>query len=117
MTNNSPKTTTITKTVKGVTAFIEHSTDTQLTPMPQTQRPYVLESGEFDAFVLGKRRLAEREIQDIDDEIGRLHIEIESRMQRRQDLMGIIFKADAALTTDISQRPSPKFVDKAETAE
>lgn len=107
-------TTTITKTVTGVTEFVEHSTDIQLTPMPSTGRPYVLESAEFDVFIDGKRKAAQREIDDLDGEIARLEVEIEARYQRRSDLVAIVDKANAALSvkTDHVSRQSPKLVTK-----
>jgi hypothetical protein len=105
-------TTTITKTVTGITELVEHSSE--LTPMPSTGRPYILESAEFDAFVDGKRKAAQREIDDIDGEIARLEVEIEARYQRRADLTAIIDKANAALgiRTDHIQRQTPKMVEK-----
>lgn len=101
-------TTTVTKTITGMT--IEH-TDTQLTPMPNSGRPYVLESAEFEAFILAKRQAAAREIEDLDAEINRLHVETEARLDRRRDLMAIIIKADAALGIT-GERPAPKLVEK-----
>jgi len=108
-------TTTITKTVKGVTEFVEHSTDVQLTPMPSTGRPYILESAEFDGLIHGKKQAALREIEDLDAEIGRLEVEIEARYQRRADLSVIVDKANAALGIrgDHVTRQSPKLVEKA----
>lgn len=79
--------------------------------MPDTGRPYILESAEFDAFVLNKRRGAEREINDLDAEISRLQVEVEARLARRQDLMKIVIKADAVLNMqDVT--PSPKLVER-----
>jgi hypothetical protein len=108
-------TTTVTKTITGVTEFVEHSTDVQLTPMPSTGRPYILESAEFDAFIDGKKKAAQREIDDLDSEIARLEVEIEARYQRRADLAAIIDKANAALgvRTDHIARQSPRLVEKA----
>lgn len=105
-------TTTITKTVTGVTEFVEHSTDVALAPMPSSGRPYVLESAEFDAFILAKRSAAAREIEDLDAEINRLQVEIASRLDRRQDLMNIVIRADAALTPAPQPTASPKLVAK-----
>jgi len=105
---------TITKTKRsGVTQFIEHETEVALSPMPDTGRPYVLESAEFDAFILTKRAAAAREIEGIDAEISRLHVEIEARLDRRQDLMNVVIRADAALSLEVeSARPGPRLVEK-----
>lgn len=106
-------TTTITKTVTGITELVEHSIDMQLTPMPSAQRPYVLESDEFNQFILAKRAAAAREIEGIDQEIRRLHTEIEARLDRRKDLMSIVIRADAALNMqEVNERPAPKMVEK-----
>jgi hypothetical protein len=77
--------------------------DTELLPLPDQGRPYILESSEFDKFVFSKRNAAQREIDELDLEIGRLQTEAEARMARRQDLMRIVIKADAILDmTDIT---------------
>jgi hypothetical protein len=115
MTTKKPTTTTISKTTTGVTEFVEHSTDMELTPMPLSARPYILESSEFDAFIHGKRTSAMREIEDLDAEIVRLQTEIDARLDRRQDLMAIVIRADAALTIDRLDRPSPQITDRATT--
>lgn len=115
-TKSKPK--TITKTVTGVTEFVEHSTDIELAPMPATGRPYILESAEFDSFIYGKKQAALREVEDIDAEIGRLEVEIQARYQRRSDLVSIIDKANAALGIkgDHVPRQSPKLVEKTKDA-
>lgn len=71
--------------------------NTTVAPMPNSGMPYVLESAEFDSYVYQKRKDAQREIDALDGEIGRLQVEIEARMARRQDLSKIVFKADALL--------------------
>lgn len=110
-------TTTITKTVKGVTEFVEHSTDVQLAPMPDSGRPYILESAQFNEFLLAKRQAAAREIEDIDGEIKRLQIELEARLDRRKDLMNIVIRADAALQMGVdAAAPSPRLVTRNEDA-
>lgn len=110
--NTKIKPTTITKRTTGVTEFVEHSTDVSLAPMPDTGRPYVLESAEFEAFILAKRQAAVREIEDLDAEINRLHVETEARLDRRKDLMNIVIKADAALGVT-HERPAPTLIEKA----
>ena len=105
-----PKT-TITKTE------IEHTTDTGLTAMPDTGRPYILESAEFDAFVFSKRKSAQREIDELDMEISRLQTEVEARLSRRSDLMVIVIKADAVLNMrDVSPAgsQSPRLTDRSD---
>lgn len=111
-------TTTITKTVKGITEFVEHSTDVQLTPMPANGRPYILESAEFDALLHGKKQAALREMEDLDAEISRLEVEIEARYQRRSDLTVIVDKANAGLGIkgDHVPRQAPKLVNKTGSA-
>jgi hypothetical protein len=106
MTTKKPTTTTISKTTTGVTEFVEHSTDMQLTPMPISARPYILESSEFDAFIHGKRISAMREIEDLDAEIVRLQTEIDARLDRRQDLMAIVIRVETALNTTPTRPPS-----------
>lgn len=112
-------TTTVTKTVTGITEFVEHSTNIQLTPMPSSGKPYIIESSEFDVFVHGKKQAALREIEDIDTEISRLEVEIEARYHRRADLTVIVDKANAALgiRADHVARQSPKMVTKDEATE
>ncbi len=111
-------TTTITKTVKGVTEFVEHSTDVALTPMPSNGRPYILESAEFDALIHGKKQAALREMEDLDAEISRLEVEIEARFSRRADLTVIVEKANAALGIrgDHIARQTPKLANRVESA-
>lgn len=111
-------TTTVTKTVTGITEFVEHSTDVHLTPMSATGRPYILESAEFDALVHGKKQAALREMEDLDAEISRLEVEIEARYSRRADLTVIVDKANAALGIrgDHVARQTPKLASKIESA-
>lgn len=111
MTTKKPSTTTISKTTTGVTEFVEHSTDVQLTPMPSSVRPYILESSEFDAFLYAKRAAATREIEDIDAEISRLQTEIDARLDRRRDLMAIVIRVETALDTTPT-RPAPQLTER-----
>lgn len=87
----------MTKTAVTTEEFETHSVP-NVASMPDTGRPYILESAEFDAFVHGKRKSAQREIDSLDAEIHRLQVEIEARLARRQDLMSIVIKADAMLS-------------------
>ena len=80
--------------------------------MPDTGRPYVLESAEFDAFVFSKRKTAQREVDELDLEIARLQTEIEARMARKTDLLKIVYKADAILSMK-EMAPAPQLVEKA----
>jgi len=113
MAPKKPTTTTVTKTITGITELVEHSTDMQLTPMPNNGRPYILESDEFNQFILAKRAAAAREIDGLDHEIRRLQTEIEARFDRRKDLMSIVIRADAALNMqEVNERPAPKMVEK-----
>jgi hypothetical protein len=111
MTTKKPSTTTISKTTTGVTEFVEHSTDVQLTPMPSSVRPYILESSEFDAFLYAKRAAATREIEDIDAEISRLQTEIDARLDRRRDLTAIVIRVETALNTTPT-RPAPQLTER-----
>ena len=111
MTTKKPSTTTISKTTTGVTEFVEHSTDVQLTPMPASVRPYILESSEFDAFLYAKRAAATREIEDIDAEISRLQTEIDARLDRRRDLTAIVIRVETALDTTPT-RPAPQLTER-----
>jgi hypothetical protein len=110
MTTKKPST-TISRTTTGVTEFVEHSTDVQLTPMPSSVRPYILESSEFDAFLYAKRAAATREIEDIDAEISRLQTEIDARLDRRRDLMAIVIRVESALNTTPT-RPAPQLTER-----
>lgn len=110
MTTKKPST-TISRTTTGVTEFVEHSTDVQLTPMPSSVRPYILESSEFDAFLYAKRAAATREIEDIDAEISRLQTEIDARLDRRRDLMAIVIRVETALDTTPT-RPAPQLTER-----
>jgi hypothetical protein len=110
MTTKKPST-TISRTTTGVTEFVEHSTDVQLTPMPSSVRPYILESSEFDAFLYAKRAAATREIEDIDAEISRLQTEIDARLDRRRDLMAIVIRVETALNTTPT-RPAPQLTER-----
>lgn len=69
----------------------------ELTPIPDNGRPYIRESAEFEAYILNKKRAAEKEVEALDVEISRLQSEIEGRLIRKQDLMTIVIKADAVL--------------------
>ena len=111
MTTKKPSTTTISKTTTGVTEFVEHSTDVQLTPMPSSVRPYILESSEFDAFLYAKRAAATREIEDIDAEISRFQTEIDARLDRRRDLTAIVIRVETALDTTPT-RPAPQLTER-----
>ena len=110
MTTKKPST-TISRTTTGVTEFVEHSTDVQLTPMPSSVRPYILVSSEFDAFLYAKRAAATREIEDIDAEISRLQTEIDARLDRRRDLMAIVIRVETALDTTPT-RPAPQLTER-----
>lgn len=80
--------------------------------MPDTGRPYIRESAQFDAYVLQKKRDAEKEVEALDIEISRLQSEIEGRLVRKQDLMTIVIKADHILNMqDIT--PAPKLTERA----
>lgn len=99
-----PKT-TITKT-----EFVQHHEDDSVSAMPDTGRPYILESAEFDALIYSKRKSAQREIDELDLEISRLQTEVEARLARRHDLSTIVIKADHILNMrDVSPTPSPKL--------
>lgn len=81
-------------------------------PMPDTGRPYVLESAEFDAFVFSKRKTAQREVDELDLEISRLQTEIEARLARKQDLLKIVYKCEAILSMK-DATPAPQLVENA----
>lgn len=92
-----------TKTVN--TEEVETKTVAALAPMPDTGRPYILESAEFDAFIFSKRKSAQRQIDELDLEISRLQAELEARLTRKQDLMKIVYKADAILSMKDAEAP------------
>ena len=103
-----PKT-TITKT-----EFVQHHEEGEkLFPMPENGMPYILESAEFDAFIASKRKVAQREADELDIQISRLHAEIEARLARKHDLMKIIIKAETILNMrEVSPTPSPQITDR-----
>ena len=102
--------------------------------MPDTGRPYIRESAQFEAYVLQKKRDAEKEVEALDIEISRLQTEIEGRLVRekevealdieisrlqseiegrlvrKQDLMTIVIKADTILNM---QDITPKLKERA----
>lgn len=88
-----------------------HSTLTpSISAMPDTGRPYIRESAQFDAYVLQKKRDAEKEVEALDIEISRLQSEIEGRLVRKQDLMTIVIKAEHILNM---QDITPKLTERA----
>lgn len=77
--------------------------------MPDTGRPYIRESAQFDAYVLRQKRAAEKEVEALDIEISRLQSEIEGRLVRKQDLMNIVIKAEHILNM---QDITPKLTER-----
>lgn len=102
----------LTKTAVTTEEFETHSVSTAA-HMPDTGRPYIKESAEFDAYVALKKREAESEIRTLDVEISRLQSEIEGRLMRKQDLMNIVIKAEHILNMQDITPNSPKLTDRA----
>ena len=64
---------------------------------PVTQEmPYLLESSEFVVWITQQKQQAARTVEDLDVEIARLDAEIAARIRRRNDLVNIVARADAA---------------------
>lgn len=99
----------MTKTAVTTEEFESHIVPS-VASMPDTGRPYIRESAQFDAYVLQKKRDAEKEVEALDIEISRLQSEIEGRLVRKQDLMTIVIKADHILNM---QDITPKLTERA----
>jgi hypothetical protein len=82
--------------------------------MPESKRPYILESAEFDAFIYSKRKTAQREVDELDLEVSRLQTEIEARLVRKQDLMQIVVKVDTMLSMRDATTTSPQLTERAD---
>jgi hypothetical protein len=101
----------MTKTAVTTEEFESHAVPSVMN-MPDTGRPFIRESSEFDAYVYRQKRNAEREIEEIDGEINRLQVEIEARLTRKQDLRTIVIKAETVLSMkDVT--PSSQLTDRA----
>lgn len=72
-----------------------------IAPMPESARPYVLESREFERHILAKRTVVTRSIADLDREIERLQVEVTARTVRRDDLLSIVRRIDTMLAVTI----------------
>ncbi len=106
---------TMTKTAVTTEEVETNVTTTSLASMPDTGRPYVRESGEFDAMVYSYRKTAQREIDELDMEIARLQTEVEARMARKQDLMMIVYKAEAVLSMKtVSPTQTPQLTERSD---
>ncbi|MEN9717594.1 MAG: hypothetical protein RIQ99_472 [Pseudomonadota bacterium] len=101
----------LTKTAVTTEEFETHSVPS-VAEMPDTGRPYIRESAEFDAYVLRQKRAAEKEVEALDVEISRLQSEIEGRLIRKQDLMTIVIKADHILNMQDITPNSPKLTER-----
>lgn len=99
----------MTKTAVTTEEFESHAVPSVM-GMPDTGRPYIRESAQFDAYVLQKKRDAEKEVEALDIEISRLQSEIEGRLVRKQDLMTIVIKAEHILNM---QDITPKLTERA----
>lgn len=71
---------------------------------PVTQEmPYLLESSEFVVWITQQKQQAARTVEDLDVEIARLDAEIAARIRRRNDLVNIVARADAALALTVPE--------------
>ncbi len=101
---------------------------------PQNEQPYILESSEFTAFLHDKRTAAQRQVDDLTQEItnletdnqrlksdadraiGRNDAEILARVQRREQAIDVLARCDAALDARPNPlRPGPTFIERTDS--